>query len=294
MVLLVGAKLQLIVTCLAREVRSKVEIHKTCTNIRLCKRKDLKKMASVTPRDELFWFSSPRLLLFVVHFILFQNAFELAFFFWTLFTYGYSSCLVGPTWMVIVRILVGFSIQLLCSASTLPLYALVTQLGTHMKFSIFQSESTGVALRVWAKTAKKKHNEANHVHTPLGTPHDSNHDSSHYSSMDSSTTDSSTSQDSRPHVHTPHDMGHMKPHIGILGLTKALHGHGHPVAILPGTKLHGMNGQAQGNGTPHYVHPHGQPPPQTHDEFHTVEIGEPPAAAAAATAEEDEDRKPQV
>lgn len=72
MVLFVGAKLQLIITCLAREVRTNVEINPICKDMQLCKKRDLKKMASVHPRDELFWFSSPRLLLFLVHFILFQ------------------------------------------------------------------------------------------------------------------------------------------------------------------------------------------------------------------------------
>ena len=38
----------------------------------------------VRPSDELFWFHSPRLVLVLIHFILFQNAFEFAYFFWTL------------------------------------------------------------------------------------------------------------------------------------------------------------------------------------------------------------------
>ena len=35
----------------------------------------------VRPSDDLFWFKSPRLVLFLIHFILFQNSFELAFIF---------------------------------------------------------------------------------------------------------------------------------------------------------------------------------------------------------------------
>jgi len=141
-----------------------------------------------------------------------------------------------------------------------------------MKFSIFQSEATGAALRGWAKAAKKKHNEPNHVHTPPGTPHDSNttHDLSYDSSIDSSTTSSTPSstttgsQGSRLHVHEPHDLGHLKPHIGILGLTKALDEHGRPVDIPAGVKLHGTNEQAHGNGIPHHGHPHAL---QTHGMF---------------------------
>jgi mlo protein len=36
------------------------------------------------PSDDLFWFKSPKLVLFSIHYILFQNAFEIAFFFWVL------------------------------------------------------------------------------------------------------------------------------------------------------------------------------------------------------------------
>jgi mlo protein len=38
----------------------------------------------VIPSDDLFWFKSPKLVLFSIHYILFQNAFEIAFFFWVL------------------------------------------------------------------------------------------------------------------------------------------------------------------------------------------------------------------
>jgi len=110
--------------------------------------------------------------------------------------------------------------------------AFLVQLGSNIKYSVFKSESTGAALKGWVKTAKKKHNDPNHVHTPLGSPHDSSHDSS--------------SQDSKPHVHIPH--------VGILGLTKALDEHGRPVDIP-------HNGHTFGNG-----HLHGLPhaPPATH------------------------------
>jgi len=37
---------------------------------------------SVKPSDEYFWFTSPPLVLHLLHFILFQNSFEIAFFFW--------------------------------------------------------------------------------------------------------------------------------------------------------------------------------------------------------------------
>lgn len=36
----------------------------------------------VQPSDEHFWLGRPRIVLFLIHFILFQNSFEIAFFFW--------------------------------------------------------------------------------------------------------------------------------------------------------------------------------------------------------------------
>jgi len=39
---------------------------------------------SVNPSDDHFWFGRPRIMLSVIHYILFQNAFEIAVFFWIL------------------------------------------------------------------------------------------------------------------------------------------------------------------------------------------------------------------
>ncbi|KAK4484891.1 hypothetical protein RD792_007494 [Penstemon davidsonii] len=46
------------------------------------------------PRDELFWFNKPELLLSLIHFILFQNAFELASFFWFWMGTNYKAALI--------------------------------------------------------------------------------------------------------------------------------------------------------------------------------------------------------
>ncbi|KAG0566659.1 hypothetical protein KC19_7G079800 [Ceratodon purpureus] len=265
MILIVGAKLQLIITSLAYEVRNEAKGDEK--HIPVCKvREEMKNVPAIRPSDKLFWFSNPRVFLFLIHFILFQNAFELAFFFWTMTTYGYSSCLVGSTWMVIVRIVVGFSVQILCSASTLPLYALVTQLGSGLKITVFRSESTGAAVKGWARAAKKKHRAPDHVHEPL----------------------------------SPHERIHG---IGIIGINKALDENGHPVDIPLGTKVH--NGHVEvhhhKNGHPHDQHPHVQHPhgqhadhahSRTQDESHTVEISEQPSAAAnESIMKADEDDK---
>ena len=38
----------------------------------------------VAPSDDFFWFHGPKVVLYLIHFILFQIAFEIAFFFWLL------------------------------------------------------------------------------------------------------------------------------------------------------------------------------------------------------------------
>ncbi|KAL0328489.1 UNVERIFIED_CONTAM: MLO-like protein 11 [Sesamum calycinum] len=58
-------------------------------------------------RDELFWFNKPELLLSLIHFILFQNAFELASFFWFWWQFGYSSCFIRNHFLVYLRLIVG-------------------------------------------------------------------------------------------------------------------------------------------------------------------------------------------
>lgn len=70
LLLAVGTKLEHIITQLAHEVAEK---HSAIEG-------DL----VVTPSDDLFWFHRPKIVLFLIHFILFQNAFEIAFFFWVL------------------------------------------------------------------------------------------------------------------------------------------------------------------------------------------------------------------
>ncbi|KAK2965056.1 hypothetical protein RJ639_029433 [Escallonia herrerae] len=86
MLLAVGTKLEHIISQLAHEVAEKhIAIEGELV---------------VKPSDDHFWFHRARIVLFLIHFILFQNAFEIAFFFWIL---------------------------VLCGYSTLPLYAIVTQ-----------------------------------------------------------------------------------------------------------------------------------------------------------------------
>lgn len=68
LLLAVGTKLEHVISQLAHEVAEKhVAIEGELV---------------VQPSDEHFWFGRPQFVLFLIHFILFQNSFEIAFFFW--------------------------------------------------------------------------------------------------------------------------------------------------------------------------------------------------------------------
>lgn len=68
LLLLVGAKLEYIITKLAKNVAESVSGQGVAQPVK--------------PSDELFWFHNPTLVLYLIHFILFQNSFEIAFLFW--------------------------------------------------------------------------------------------------------------------------------------------------------------------------------------------------------------------
>ncbi|XP_038998326.1 MLO-like protein 1 [Hibiscus syriacus] len=141
LLLAVGTKLEHVIAQLAHEV---AERHVAIEG-------DL----VVKPSDEHFWFNRPIIVLYLIHFILFQNAFEIAFLFWIWVQYGFDSCIMGQVRYIIPRLIIGVFIQVLCSYSTLPLYAIVTQMGSSFKKAIFE-EHVQVGLIGWAQKAKKK------------------------------------------------------------------------------------------------------------------------------------------
>lgn len=79
LLLVVGAKLEHIITELAHEVAEKHSV--------------VEGNLIVTPSDDLFWFHRPKIVLVLIHFILFQNAFEIAYFFWILVSV--TSCVLS-------------------------------------------------------------------------------------------------------------------------------------------------------------------------------------------------------
>ncbi|CAK9136151.1 unnamed protein product [Ilex paraguariensis] len=199
--LLVGAKLQVIITKMGLRIQARGEV--------------VKGTPVVEPGDDLFWFNRPRLILFLIHFVLFQNAFQLAFFVWSWYEFGLRSCfhetkediairlsmgcldcscfalqnafqLAFFVWSwyefglrscfhetkedIAIRLSMGVIIQFVCSYVTLPLYALVTQMGSTMKPTIF-SEQVATGLKNWRHNAKihAKSGQLSENTTPLSS-----------------------------------------------------------------------------------------------------------------------------
>ncbi|KAA3476292.1 MLO-like protein 9 [Gossypium australe] len=143
--LAVGTKLQAIIARMALEI---VEKHAV-----------IQGMPLVQVSDQHFWFGWPPLVLHLIHFVLFQNAFEITYFFWIWYEFGLRSCFHQDFTLITIRVCLGVVVQFICSYITLPLYALVTQMGSTMKRSIFD-EQTSKALKQWHKKAAQKKAEA--------------------------------------------------------------------------------------------------------------------------------------
>uniref|UniRef100_A0A0R0KTC4 MLO-like protein n=1 Tax=Glycine max TaxID=3847 RepID=A0A0R0KTC4_SOYBN len=153
-ILLVGAKLQMI-TKMGLRIQDRGEVFKGAP--------------VVEPGDDLFWFNRPRFLLFIIHLVLFQNAFQLAHFAWSTYEFSINSCFHKTTIDTIIRLTMGVVIQVLCSYVILPLYALMA---STMKPTIF-NDRVAAALKKWHHTSKKhvkhrKHSEGNNA-TPFSS-----------------------------------------------------------------------------------------------------------------------------
>ncbi|XP_058745290.1 MLO-like protein 1 [Vicia villosa] len=138
--LAVGTKLQHVIIQLAHEVAEN--------------NSSIEGELVVQPSNDHFWFNRPRIVLYLIHLTLFEISFEIAFLFWILVTYGFDSCIMEQIQYSIPRLTVGVVIQMLCSCSTLPLYALVTQMGSDFNKAIFVEEIQ-TRLVGWAQKAKQ-------------------------------------------------------------------------------------------------------------------------------------------
>ncbi|CAL5383323.1 unnamed protein product [Camellia sinensis] len=139
--LLVGTKLELVIMELAQQIEDRATV--------------VRGAPVVEPSNRFFWFNRPQWILILIHFTLFQNAFQMALFLWTWYEFGINSCFHENLFAILGRVLLGVALQFVCSYITFPLYALVTQMGSHMKQAIFE-EQTAKALKKWQKAAKER------------------------------------------------------------------------------------------------------------------------------------------
>nr|TKS10941.1 MLO-like protein 3 [Populus alba] len=140
-VLVLGTKLEVVVAEMALEIRDQSSVIKGAPLVR--------------PDNSLFWFSHPKYVLPLIHFTLFMNAFELAFFVWVTLQFGIKSCYHEKVEITAVRVVLAVTVQIMCSYITLPLYALVTQMGSQLKGAILE-ERTANAIKQWYGGVKKK------------------------------------------------------------------------------------------------------------------------------------------
>ncbi|KHN09487.1 MLO-like protein 3 [Glycine soja] len=107
LVLVVGTKLEVIVDQMALKM-------KDVNNV-------TKGTPLVCPSDEFFWFGHPGFVLTLLHYTLFVTQF------------GINSCYHEHRTFTIIRVVIAVAVQVLCSYVTLPLYALVAQMGSEVK-----------------------------------------------------------------------------------------------------------------------------------------------------------------
>ncbi|KAK1423561.1 hypothetical protein QVD17_18865 [Tagetes erecta] len=138
-IVLVGTKLHRIVIKLAVETKNMSQ-----------------GQSQINLRDELFWFGRPRLLLRMIQFVSFQNAFEMATCLWSLWEVNETSCFTKSHSFLVIRLTFGIMSQIWCSFITFPLYVIVTQMGSQFKKTIV-SENIRESLHTWRRRVKAKH-----------------------------------------------------------------------------------------------------------------------------------------
>nr|XP_043609184.1 MLO-like protein 12 isoform X2 [Erigeron canadensis] len=92
-VLLVGTKLQVIITRMGLSIQETGDVIRGEPVVQL--------------GDHHFWFKTPCLILYSINFVLFQNAFQMAFFVWTWYEFGWKSCYHEHTEDIVIRISMG-------------------------------------------------------------------------------------------------------------------------------------------------------------------------------------------
>ncbi|RDX80472.1 MLO-like protein 3, partial [Mucuna pruriens] len=118
LVLVVGAKLEVIVDEMALQMKDVNDVTKGTP--------------LVCPSDKFFWLGHPGFVLTLIHYTLFVTQF------------GINSCYHEHRSFTITRVVIAVAVQVLCSYVTLPLYALVSQMGSQVK-----SKALAKILRQW-------------------------------------------------------------------------------------------------------------------------------------------------
>ncbi|GJP41843.1 hypothetical protein CLOM_g1478 [Closterium sp. NIES-68] len=124
--LAVGTKLEYIVSVLALE---SAHVKGDCEGDHL------------KPHGSLFWFKRPSFMLHLLHFALFVSSYMVG----NVFTYFYlainlKECKSYSSWVPWLKFVIGLLTLLLVSLSTLPLYALVTHMGTKARSTAFHGK----------------------------------------------------------------------------------------------------------------------------------------------------------
>ncbi|KAL3635256.1 MLO-like protein 4 [Castilleja foliolosa] len=150
LVMLVGTKLQHVVSVLALGIAEPSQGPSVGTQVK--------------PRDGLFWFGKPVILLRLIQFISFQNAFEMATFIWSLWGLKQRSCFMKNHAMIIIRLISGVLVQFWCSYSTVPLNVIITTMGSRFKKALI-AESVRDSLHSWCKRVKARSKATNSITT---------------------------------------------------------------------------------------------------------------------------------
>ncbi|KAA3459097.1 MLO-like protein 10 [Gossypium australe] len=97
-ILAVGTKLQAILTKMALEITERHAV--------------VQGMPLVQASDQYFWFGRPQLVLHLIHFALFQNAFQITYFLWIWYAFGIKSCFHADFTLAIIKCRSSVFVQL--------------------------------------------------------------------------------------------------------------------------------------------------------------------------------------
>ncbi|KAE8731595.1 Auxin response factor 4 isoform 1 [Hibiscus syriacus] len=111
----------------------------------------------VRPNDNLFWFNRPTFVLTLLHYTLFMNAFEVAFFVWVTTQYGLESCYHEHREIIVTRVVLAVTVQVICSYVTLPALCSCdpSKMGSNFKRAVLEVQ-TANAIKEWHAGVKLK------------------------------------------------------------------------------------------------------------------------------------------